>query len=166
MNAVRKLMFDPARLPPPDEMGFFFHPDIPGEDEDDDVRALCRSAGFETAVLTMDLDAPELSDAWHDDDMSAPTRWHPTLAPENTWQLVAKFDTEDGPCALFVRPIAPAPGACTRKAVDEALLIQALRMRNEVFQFGGMSRETFTSTYIGEIDDEIRALARRENIAL
>ena len=37
-------MFEPEKLPAPDEMGFFFHPDIPGEDESDDVRTGCWTA--------------------------------------------------------------------------------------------------------------------------
>lgn len=40
-------MFEPEKLSRPDEYGYFFHPDIPGEDEGDDVRAMCRELGFE-----------------------------------------------------------------------------------------------------------------------
>lgn len=104
-------MFDPAKLPAPDEMGFFFHPDIPGEDESDDVKALCRELGFDVTAVGMEDDAPELSDAWgEDEDMTAPTRWTPTPPAGDGWMLVAKYDTEDGPYAMFVRPNADVTG--------------------------------------------------------
>ena len=98
-------MFEPENLPSPDEMGFFIHPDVPGEDESDDVKALCLGLGFDAAGVSMESDAPELSDAWHwDEDMTAATRWTPTPPDGEGWQLVAKYDTEDGPRAMFVRP--------------------------------------------------------------
>lgn len=98
-------MFDLAKLPSPDEMGFFHHPDIPGDEEGDDVKSLCLAMGFDAAAVDMDSDAPELSDAWYEDeDMAAPTRWTPTPPAGDGWILVAKYDTEDGPCAMFVKP--------------------------------------------------------------
>ena len=98
-------MFEPEKLPAPDEMGFFFHPDIPGEDESDDVRALCLALGFDAAGVAMEDDAPALSDEWAEaEDMTAPTRWTPTPPNGDGWTLVAKYDTEDGPAAMFVRP--------------------------------------------------------------
>lgn len=101
-------MFELEKLPPPDEMGFFHHPDIPGEDECDDVKALCMAMGFEVAAVDMDSDAPALSEAWHaDEDMTAPSRWTPRSPAGEGWTLVAKFDTEDGPCAMFVKPRRP-----------------------------------------------------------
>lgn len=100
-------MFEATRLPPPDENGFFCHPDVPGEDEGDDVHALCAGLGFDAAAVDMESDAPELSDAWHDaEDMTAAARWTPTPPEGAGWMLVAKYDTEDGPQAMFVRPNA------------------------------------------------------------
>lgn len=100
-------MFDPEKLPTPDEMGFFFHPDIPGEEEDDDVRAMCLELGFDAKAVAMEDDAPDLMDEWvESEDMTAPTRWTPTPPKGEGWQLVAKYDTEDGPTAMFVRPNA------------------------------------------------------------
>lgn len=100
-------MFNLADLPAPDEMGFFHHPDIPGEAEGDDVRALCQAIGFNADVVALESDAPVLSEAWHfDDDTTAPARWSPTPPLGEGWVLVAKFDTEDGPHAMFVQPRA------------------------------------------------------------
>ena len=100
-------MFDPEKLPPPDEMGFFFHPDIPGEDEDDDVHTMCLELGFDAKAVAMEDDAPALIDEWFEaEDMTAPARWTPTPPKGDGWKLVAKYDTEDGPAAMFVTPNA------------------------------------------------------------
>lgn len=100
-------MFEPAKLPAPDDMGFFCHPDVPGEEESDDVKALCLAFGFDATAVAMEYDAPELADAWiKAEDMTAPTRWTPTPPKGDGWILVAKYDTEDGPHAMFVRPNA------------------------------------------------------------
>jgi hypothetical protein len=99
-------MFKLEKLPAPDEMGFFHHPDIPGEDESDDVKALCREMGFDAKGVDMESDAPDLSDRYGDDgDVSAVFDWNPTPPKGDGWMLVAKFDTEDGPHAMFVKPI-------------------------------------------------------------
>lgn len=101
-------MFEQAKLPRPDEYGYFFHPDIPGEEEGDDVRAMCRDLGFNVAVVEFEYDA---TDKLHDDyyereDQTAVGRWMPSTPDGPEWQLVAKYDTEDGPCALFVQAIS------------------------------------------------------------
>lgn len=105
-------MFEPEKLPAPDEMGFFLHPDIPGGGEGDDVRALCDAVGFTVNAISMEIDAPELCDAWFDEDMTAPTRWAPTPPNGVGWMLVAKYDTEEGPCVLFVQPKTPVDHSC------------------------------------------------------
>jgi hypothetical protein len=52
-------------------------------------------------------------------------------------------------------------------AVFEALTIQLLRLRNEFYEGGGMSKEDFTIQHFGrEFSDYERALADREGISL
>lgn len=51
-------------------------------------------------------------------------------------------------------------------AVYEALTIQALRMRNEVFAMAGMTQETFDNTYLDGLGDFERELAAREGISI
>lgn len=100
-------MFEPEKLPAPDEMGFFFHPDIPGEEESDDVKALFRAMGFEAAAVFMSDDEPDLYDEWNEtEELTAALRWVPMPPNGDGWIIVAKFDTEDGPCAMFVRPVS------------------------------------------------------------
>ncbi len=109
--------FDPMRLPEPDSLGFFMHPDVPGEEEDDDVAAMLREIGFEFSTVCFDIDADETdADAWFDDDLTTDemkaimVRWNPTNPPGDGWILVSKYDTESGPLALFVRPIQTEAG--------------------------------------------------------
>lgn len=108
--------FDPARLPEPDSLGFFTHPDVPGEEEDGDVAAMLCEMGFEFSTVGFDMDADENdADAWFSDPTANEAkaimaRWRPTNPLGDGWILVAKFDTDDGPCALFVRPKQPAKG--------------------------------------------------------
>lgn len=54
---------------------------------------------------------------------------------------------------------------CEQK-VYEALTIQALRMRKEVFNVGGMDLETFDNIYLDEIGEYEKKLAEREGISL
>jgi hypothetical protein len=98
-------MFEIERLPAPDNMGFFFHPDIPGNDESDDVVALCKQIGFQAAFVSMDSDAPDdVIDAYGNGDIAAcSAAWTPTKPDGDGWLLVAKYDTEDGLVAMFVR---------------------------------------------------------------
>lgn len=104
-------MFEPERLTPADQYGYFHHPDIPGEEEGDDVRALCRELGYEVAVVEFEYDAPDAirDDYYEREDETAVARWTPTAPDDDGWLLVAKYGTESGPCALFVRPLASAP---------------------------------------------------------
>ncbi|MCZ2099545.1 MAG: hypothetical protein LC121_25435 [Anaerolineae bacterium] len=98
-------MFDPANLPPPDENGLFLHPDIPDMKEGESMRALCAALGFDCSFIGLDDDAPrDLVDAYFEEGRSdVPARWTPTPPAGEGWLLVAKFDHEDGPYAMFVR---------------------------------------------------------------
>lgn len=102
-------MFEPEKLPAPDGNGYFFHPDIPGEDEGDDVCALCLALGFSVSVVDFENDASEdLLDAYYGrNEETAVGSWSPSAPNGDGWQLVAKYGSEDGPCALFVQPICP-----------------------------------------------------------
>ena len=69
------------------------------------IEWLCKALGFDAAAVAMEDDAPELSDDWSgSEDITAPARWAPTPPAGEGWMLVAKYDTEDGPHAMFVRP--------------------------------------------------------------
>jgi hypothetical protein len=98
------IMFELEKLPVPDKMGYFCHPDICESSEGDSVRTICKKAGFASAFVEMESDAPELIEAYEAGDIEAPARWAPTVPEGKGWALVAKYDTEDGPAAMFVKP--------------------------------------------------------------
>lgn len=59
-----------------------------------------------------------------------------------------------------------AASNCSAACCYEALTIQVLRMRNELFRMGGMSRKTFDREYLNGIGEYERQLAEREGIPL
>lgn len=106
ISLVIKPLFDASMLPAPDETGFFYHPDLPDTGEDESILPYIQRMGFEASFVSMENDAPaELTDAWYDGEQSAPTKWVPSVPEGEGWLLAAKYDTEDGPCAMFVRPM-------------------------------------------------------------
>lgn len=60
----------------------------------------------------------------------------------------------------------PAESAGSSSCCYEALTVQALRMRNEVFRMGGMSRKDFDREYLNGIGEYERQLAQREGIEI
>lgn len=102
-------MFEPANLPPPDENGFFLHPDIPDTEEGESLRERCAALGFDCSFVCMDADAPQgLTDAYFEGtQQDAAAHWSPTPPAGEDWRLVAKFEHEDGPYAMYVKPERP-----------------------------------------------------------
>ncbi len=106
-------LFDPARMPARED-GWAHHPDIDnmlaegadGEDLPID-EAKVKAAGFELTYRSMAADVldshPAHQEYW--DDGRGCSLWEP-VAPEGIdWQLVAIYDTDEGPYALFARPV-------------------------------------------------------------
>lgn len=93
--------------------GDLYHPDMPSwpDDREDALDKLVHAQGFDFQVVAGDFsdEAIEDGDELYWQEMRA---WNPE-APEGDWRLAWKGDTEDGPYAWFVRPMAlrPAPEA-------------------------------------------------------
>lgn len=113
-------LFDLARMPALDDMGYAFHPDIDlfvhsnsddqANDEDAyvDVKKL-REAGFEDHYVEFDGDcADESIIKRYFEDCEGPIGWEPTKPEGDGWMLVAIYDTENGPYAMFVRKVGRA----------------------------------------------------------
>lgn len=106
-------LYLPARMPTPSEYGDLTHPDIPlwPDDREDALDKLVHAQGFDFHIVAGDFTEAALEDGdelyW--EEMRA---WNPE-APEGEWRLAWKGDTEDGPYAWFVRPMAlrPEPAA-------------------------------------------------------
>lgn len=105
----------PADLPAPDtiidygDAGFcpLFAHYLP---EGCDIRHAATEAGFECRFLNMDDDLPDEHPVYVDyfeyGSAKALREWQPTQQGDG-WKLVGQWDTEDGPTALFVRPLPP-----------------------------------------------------------
>jgi len=113
---VADRIFDPDRMPPRDEDGWVYHPDldnmvVDGEDGDElplDPKKLT-AAGFEDFLVLLDGDVDESHPAFDEyfTEQGGCSKWEPTVPPAAGWQLVAIYDTDsgNGPVAMFVRPI-------------------------------------------------------------
>lgn len=106
-------LYLPARMPAPSEYGHLTHPDIPlwPDDREDALDKLVNAQGFDFHIVAGDFTeaAMEDGDELYWEELRA---WNPE-APEGEWRLAWKGDTEDGPYACFVRPMAlrPEPAA-------------------------------------------------------
>ncbi|MCC4613615.1 hypothetical protein LL963_16210 [Xanthomonas campestris pv. esculenti] len=89
--------------------GDLYHPDLPSwpDDREDALDELVHAQGFDFQIVTGDFsdEAIEDGDELYWQEMRA---WNPE-APEGDWRLAWKGDTEDGPYAWFVRPMALRP---------------------------------------------------------
>ena len=111
-------LFDPARLPPPDDMGMFYHPDIPHDHDNDPedcsvIAEQLKQRGWELSVQVGDDFVNEETCEY---DMA---KWEPPAPAGESWQLVAKYDTEDGPAAMFVRPAGAGQPAAREELLRE-----------------------------------------------
>lgn len=77
--------------------------------EGDDLKRIAREWGFEARFFSMESDLAgepdsQLMKDYEAGDHTLPARWRP--APVEGWTLAAVHDTEDGPVAWFIRPLA------------------------------------------------------------
>lgn len=98
---VGPTLFAPERLPARDEYGYMMHPDVPRPRDEESWEAMaeaCAALGWEADYVRGDEIVNE--DTGEYDAMT----WKPEPPYGGGWRLVAIYDTEDGPCAMFVRP--------------------------------------------------------------
>ncbi|UXA66062.1 hypothetical protein [Xanthomonas prunicola] len=97
--------------------GDLYHPDLPSwpDDREDALDKLVHAQGFDFQIVAGEFsdEATEDGGELYWEEMRA---WNPE-APEGEWRLAWKGDTEDGPYAWFVRPMAlrPYPEALTAR---------------------------------------------------
>ncbi|WP_349998102.1 hypothetical protein [Stenotrophomonas lacuserhaii] len=97
------------RLSPRCDYGQLIHPDLPTwpDDREEPLDKLVLAQGFDFVTVAGDFtdEALEDGDELYWKEMRA---WNPE-APEGDWRLAWMGDTEDGPYAWFVRPMALRP---------------------------------------------------------
>lgn len=109
---MKMVKFDGSRTPEPDSMGFFAHPDLPNEVDGKDFYKALLKMGFDSSLCQFSEDAPTYSvESWFFNQSQAEMKklmndWNPTRPEGEGWILVSKFDSDDGPFALFVKKTA------------------------------------------------------------
>lgn len=92
-------------------------------DDSNDSADMCMVAaafGYSAqAVLLSDTGPEELYEEYHD-GTKVLDRWNPA-PPSPDHKLAAKFDSEDGPIAWFIAPLASKARDALRKAFTQAL---------------------------------------------
>jgi len=153
-------LYTATRLPPRCEYGEVVHPDLPKwpDDREEALDKLVRAQGFDFVPIAGDFtdEALENGDQLYWEEMRS---WNPE-APEGDWRLAWMGDTEDGPYAWFVRPMAlrPEPAAPPAPEVKLEPVRAALHAaeglcvccasvdgysRNELYAFGVNMRSQF-----------------------
>uniref|UniRef100_UPI003F80B1D8 hypothetical protein n=1 Tax=Xanthomonas sp. 0924 TaxID=2835534 RepID=UPI003F80B1D8 len=144
------------------EYGDVYHPDTPSwpDDREDALDKLVHAQGFDFHIVAGDFsdEAIEDGDELYWQEMRA---WSPE-APEGEWRLAWKGDTEDGPYAWFVRPMAlrPEPEAPATSQTDagsggDALVLTLKEMRARLTDVGSPARTA-------ALDAAIAALVARQ----
>ncbi len=154
-------LYQATRLPAPTEYGDIAHPDIPcwPDDREDALDKLVHAQGFDFQIVAGEFTeaALEEGDELYWAEMRA---WTPVAPPEGEWRLAWKGDTEDGPYAWFVRPMAlrPEPVALTatgKQQVGEvqgdALDVEWLKERiSSIHSTVSLGHQTGPHAYAGE----------------
>jgi hypothetical protein len=92
-----------------DADGWLDHPALPVCDESVRFDELLSAFGMETYFRAMDGDvSPEEYDRYYDEQGGC-AGWTPAPPDGDGWRLLAVYDTEDGPNAMFARAKQPEP---------------------------------------------------------
>jgi hypothetical protein len=146
--AISTILFRDDRLPARDADGYFSHPDLDAfctahdgvtlrspDDEGIISDKLLLAVGFESRFIELGDDVDEDHPAYvryFDAGGTGIHDWAPTVPEGDGWKHVGSWDTEDGPVAMFVRPVANPP-ADARDAQDAGkfrVLLQLMRDGN------------------------------------
>ncbi len=102
------------RTPNRDEYGCFYHPDIPSWDDEreESIAPLLKAQGFDLQCVPGDF-SDEAMEEGGERYWKEMRSWNPEPNGDG-WRLVAIYDTEDGPYAMFVKPLAQASDAEVR----------------------------------------------------
>lgn len=100
--------FNPDAQPYRDHFGFTSHPDLALFTADDGGpnRPALLDAGFVLETVALGDDHPGLLEGYLEGDEFAIRRWDPTPPEGDGWQLVAVYDTESDPLAVFVQRLS------------------------------------------------------------
>ena len=88
--------------------GMWMHPAFPWNTvkEDTDIRPDIKKWGYQGHFVALDNDAPdEIVERYANSNDPDCSYWTPTKPKGDGWILGAIYDTEDGPVALWLKPL-------------------------------------------------------------
>lgn len=102
LEGLRDKLFD-GRQVTRDAEGWYYHPALPNTDEDVNLENLLAALRIESVFVSMESDDSEAADRYGEAGEADCHYWKPTAPEGEGWRLLAVYDTEDGPYALFGR---------------------------------------------------------------
>lgn len=104
LDSIREDLLRPTG--PRDADGYCTHPALPAFPEGTNLDLVLRGLGFRAAFVSMESDCADraLVDKVLDEGTSC-LAWEPTAPVGQGWNLLEIYDTDDGPYALFARPM-------------------------------------------------------------
>ncbi len=118
LQGLRQALLTPFEIVR-DEQGCFSHPALPLTDEDVSARKFLSAFGIESAFVGMEDDCNDEALLESVGDGGSCAAWSPSTPSGDGWLLLAIYDTEEGPHALFARP-AQAVEPTKRRRTAEA----------------------------------------------
>jgi len=103
-----------------DNQGMWLHPAFPWDDckEGEDVSLHAKKWGYESKFVWMEYDASdEINERYCESNDPDCSYWTPTTPVGYGWILGAIYDTEDGPCALYLKP--PTQSQATARITND-----------------------------------------------
>jgi len=88
-----------------DENGFWEHPDIPWNliPEDTSCAPYFQAWGYEWRVDELQFEDSEVADKYWESGEPDISAWEPKQPKGDGWFLATIYDTEDGPCACWLK---------------------------------------------------------------
>jgi hypothetical protein len=85
--------------------GYWDHPGIPWSKipEDESMSPYLQSWGFEFEITELQFEKSDMSEKFWDSDEINVSEWNPLPPEGENWFLASIYDTEDSPCALWLR---------------------------------------------------------------
>ncbi|BDD90911.1 hypothetical protein PanNE5_03510 [Pandoraea sp. NE5] len=114
LEGLRDKLFD-GRPVTRDAEGWYWHPAMPDADEDVNYGKLLTALRIEAVFVSMEVDDSEAADRYGEAGEADCHYWTPTPPEGDGWHLLAVYDTEDGPYALFGRDAYVAEQKCKQE---------------------------------------------------
>ncbi len=163
-------LYAPERMPKLDGVNDWIaaHPDLPQwpDDEERGIDNLINAQGFAYAVVGDEY--PDEDEAVELDPCAWLAAWEPEPPAGEHWRLVMIQDTEDGPAAVYVRPLALIDASPKGGSTDDFGAMAALLSRwrhnasveTSPLQMGKVRREVWVQS-LSELEFALQATSHK-----